>query len=465
MDKEEVEALARSDLAHFIHPQYHASEHQAPVIYVRGEGVILFDAQGRQYIDGLSCLWNVAVGHGRRELAEVAARQMAELAFCSSYTGYSNVPAIELAERLCALAYPNMAAVFYANSGSEAVEGAFKVARFYWHLRGQPKKSKIICRKEAYHGGTLAATSATGMPVFWRGFEPLIPEFVRVGTCYCYHCEWGKTYPGCGLECAGAVEETILREGSDTVAAVIAEPVHGAGGVIPPVPEYFPRLREICDRHQVLLIADEVITGFGRTGRWFALEHFRQGESASGGGCVQPDIMTIAKAVTSAYVPLSAFIISRQIHETMTAAPPSERFMHAYTNSGHPAACAVALANLDIIEREGLVENARRMGERLLSGLRSLEEMEIVGEARGLGLMAAVELTADKETHRPFEPSLNVGGRVLREARERGLVARVKGDSFLVAPPLVITADQVDRMVEILRESIRAAEGALATRS
>jgi len=451
MDREQVEALARSDLAHFIHPQYHASEHQAPLIYVRGEGAILTDAQGRQYIDGLSCLWNVAVGHGRRELAEVAARQMAELAFCSSYTGYSNVPAIDLAERLCALAYPNMAAVFYANSGSEAVEGAFKAARFYWYLRGQSEKSKIICRREAYHGGTLAATSATGMPAFWRGFEPLIPEFVRVGTCYCYHCEWGKTYPGCGLECAGAVEETILREGSDTVAAVIAEPVHGAGGVIPPVPEYFPRLREICDRHHVLLIADEVITGFGRTGRWFALEHWG----------VQPDIMAIAKAVTSAYVPLSAFIMSRQIHEVMTSAPSSERFMHGYTNSGHPAACAVALANLDIIEREGLVENARRMGERLLSGLRSLEEMELVGEVRGLGLMAAVELTADKETHRPCEPSMNVGGRVVREARERGLVARVKGDSFLMAPPLVITADQVDRMVEILRESIRAAEASL----
>ena len=454
MDKEEVEALARSDLAHFIHPLYHASEHQAPVIYVRGEGAILFDAQGRQYIDGLSCLWNVAVGHGRRELAEVAARQMAELAFCSSYTGYSNVPAIKLAERLCALAYSNMAAVFYANSGSEAVEGAFKAARFYWHLRGQPEKSKIICRKEAYHGGTLAATSATGMPAFWRGFEPMVPGFVRVGTCYCYHCEWGKTYPGCGLECAAAVEETILREGSDTVAAVLAEPVHGAGGVIPPVPEYFPRLREICDRHHVLLIADEVITGFGRTGRWFALEHWG----------VQPDIMAIAKAVTSAYVPLSAFIMSREIHETMTSAPLPERFMHGYTNSGHPTACAVALANLDIIEREGLVENARRMGERLLSGLRSLEEMEIVGEVRGLGLIAAVELTANKETHRSFEPSLGVGGRVLREARERGLVARAKGDSFLMAPPLVVTADQVDRMVEILRESIRAAEESLETK-
>jgi putrescine aminotransferase len=447
MNDEPLQRLIRSDLAHFIHPQYHASEHQDPVIYVKGEGVVLTDAQGRQYIDGLACLWNVAVGHGRRELAEAAAQQMAELAFCSSYTGYSNAPAIELAERLCALAYPNMAAVFYANSGSEAVEGAFKAARFYWHLRGQPQKAKIICRREAYHGGTLAATSATGMPPFWRGFEPLIPEFVRVGTCYCYHCEWGKTYPGCGLECVGAVEETILREGPGTVAAVIAEPVHGAGGVIPPVPEYFPRLREVCDRQQVLFIADEVITGFGRTGRWFALEHWN----------VQPDIMAIAKAVTSAYVPLSAFIISRQIHETMTSAPLPDRFMHGYTNSGHPAACAVALRNLRIIEEEGLVENARRMGERLLSGLRALEEMDVVGEVRGLGLMAGVELVADKETHRSFEPSQGLGLRVLREARQRGLIARAKGDSFLVAPPLVVTAEQVDRMVEIIRDSIRAA--------
>jgi adenosylmethionine-8-amino-7-oxononanoate aminotransferase len=446
MDKQKVDALARSDLAHFIHPQYHASEHQDPVIYVKGEGAVLTDAQGHQYIDGLACLWNVAVGHGRRELAEAAAQQMAELAFCSSYTGYSNAPAIELAERLCGLAYPNMAAVFYANSGSEANEGAFKAARFYWHLRGQPQKVKFICRREAYHGGTLATTSATGMAPFWHGFEPMIPEFVRVGTCYCYHCEWGKAYPGCGLECVGAVEETILREGPGTVAAVIAEPVHGAGGVIPPVPEYFPRLREVCDRHQVLLIADEVITGFGRTGRWFALDHWN----------VQPDIMTIAKAVTSAYVPLSAFIISRQIHETMNAAALPERFMHAYTNSGHPAACAVALRNLRIIEEEGLVENARRMGERLLSGLRALEEMDVVGEVRGLGLMAGVELVADKETHRSFEPSQGVGARVLREARQRGLVARAKGDSFLVAPPLVVTADQVDRMVEIIRDSIRA---------
>jgi adenosylmethionine-8-amino-7-oxononanoate aminotransferase len=285
------------------------------------------------------------------------------------------------------------------------------------------------------------------MAVFHKGFQPMIPEFVQTGTCYCYRCEWDQTYPGCHLECAQAIEETIQREGPDTVAAVIAEPVHGAGGIIPPVPEYWPRLRQICDRHEVLLIADEVITGFGRTGKWFALDHWG----------VQPDILTVAKAITSAYVPLSAFFISGEIHEALTSAPATARFMHAYTNSGHPTACAVALRNLRIIEEEGLVENARRMGERLLAGLRGLEELDAVGDVRGLGLMVAVELVADKASRKPFDPSQGVGARVLREAKERGLIARAKGDSFLVAPPLVVTPEQIDSIVDILRESIRAA--------
>ena len=446
MNKKELQALVQTDLAHFIHPQYYAGDHQDPIVFVSGQGAIIKDARGKEYIDGLAALWNVAVGHGRRELAEAALEQMSQLAFCTNYTGYTNVPAIELAERLCALAYANMRSVFYANSGSEANEGAFKMARFYWNLRGRPEKVKVISRREAYHGGTLAATSATGMAVFHKNFQPMIPEFVQTGTCYCYRCEWDQVYPGCQLECAQSIEEAILREGPDTVAAVIAEPVHGAGGVIPPVPEYFPRLRDICDRHEVLLIADEVITGFGRTGKWFGLEHWG----------VQPDILTVAKAVSSAYVPLAAFLISDEIHEALTSAPTTARFMHAYTNSGHPTACAVALRNLRIIEDEGLVENARRMGERLLAGLRGLEELDAVGEVRGLGLMAAVELVADKQSRKPFDPSLGVGARVLREAKERGLIARVKGDSFLVAPPLVVTADQVDRIVEIVRGSVRA---------
>jgi adenosylmethionine-8-amino-7-oxononanoate aminotransferase len=445
MNEAEYRGVVERDIAHLLHPQYHQLDHRNAVIFERGEGATLTDIRGRQYIDGLSSLWNVAVGHGRKELAAAAAEQMSQLAFANGYSGYSNLKAIELAEKVCRLSYPNMDAVFFANSGSEANDLAFKLARFYWYLKGRMEKVKIIARREAYHGGTLAATAATGMPPFWRGFGPLDPTFVRAGTNYCYHCEWGKTYPGCDLDCAEAIEETIIREGADTVAAVIAEPVHGAGGVIPPVPEYFPKLREICDRHEVLLIADEVITGFGRTGRWFALRHWN----------VQPDILTFAKAITSAYVPLSGAVVSREIHRAMLEAPPDQRFMHGYTNSAHPAACAVGLRNLQIIEEEGLVEHAAAMGQRLIDGLNTLRSEDGVGEVRGLGLMAGVEIVDDHEKRRPFNVALNVGGRMLEACKERGLISRARLDSYLLAPPLVVSPEQVDRIVEIVRESVR----------
>lgn len=441
-----VRDLVAADKAHLVHPQYHVTDHSDPVVFVRGEGVLLWDASGREYIDGLACLWNVAVGHGRRELAEVAAAQMETLAFANGYAGYTNPPAIRLAERVCELCYPNMRALFFANSGSEAVEGAIKTARYYWFVRGKPDKVKIIVRKDAYHGGTYGATAATGIPPFHKGFGPLPSGFVRVGTCHCYRCEWGREPASCGYECAGDVEQAVLREGADTVAAVLAEPVHGAGGVIPPAPGYWPRLREICDRHDVLLIADEVITGFGRTGKWFALEHWG----------VQPDMISVAKAITSAYVPLAAWIMSERVHQAILDAPADTKFMHGYTNSAHPTACAVGLRNLEIIEREGLVERAAAMGERLQAGLRGLLSLPCVGNVRGLGLMAAIEIVADKTTKAAFDPPGSAGARLMREVRSRGLVTRVFRDSLLLAPPLVISESQVDRMVEIVGESLRA---------
>ena len=449
MEETEAQSLIQSDLAHQIHPQFHVRDHENAVIYARGEGALLWDIHDREYIDGLSSLWNVAVGHGRAELAEVAAHQMRELAFSNSYTGYANVPSIRLAERLVELAYPAMQAAFFCNSGSEAVDGAFKIARFYWHLQGRQEKVKIIARREAYHGGTFGATAATGIPAFHQGFGPLAAGFVRAETCYPYRCSHCSGADDCNQACADDIEQVIIREGPDTVAAVIAEPVHGAGGVIVPTPDYWPRLREICDRHEVLLIADEVITGFGRTGRWFALEHWD----------VQPDIMTVAKAITSAYVPLAAFIVSDQIHQAILSAPPDVKFMHGYTNAGHPTACAVALRNLQIIEEEGLVEHAAAMGERLYQGLSAFMSLPHVGDVRGLGLIAAVELVADKEERTPFAQTENVGGRVLREFRDRGVIARAKGDSILLAPPLVITPEQIDRIVDALRDSIQAVVG------
>ena len=447
MNDSEYRSLVERDIAHLIHPQYLQAEARNAIVLVKGEGAVLTDARGREYIDGLSSLWNVAVGHGRRELAEAAARQMSELAFANGYTGFSNLPAIELAEKVCSISYPNMSGVFFANSGSEANEVAFKLARFHWYLKGKMEKVKIIARRQAYHGGTLATTAATGLAPFWRGFGPLDPTFIRTGTNYCYRCEWNKTYPGCGLDCAVAIEDTIIREGPDTVAAVIAEPVHGAGGVIPPVPEYFPKLREICDRHNVLLIADEVITGFGRTGRWFALRHWD----------VQPDILTFAKAITSAYVPLAGAVVSREIHQAVLQT--EDKFMHGFTNSGHPTACAVALRNLQIIEEEGLVENAAALGERLQAGLRTLLDEDGVGEVRGLGLIAGVELVADKEKRRPFSIEMSVGPRLVAACKDRGLISRNLADSYLLAPPLVTTPEQIDRIVAILRESIREVVG------
>jgi adenosylmethionine-8-amino-7-oxononanoate aminotransferase len=438
MNDTEYRALVERDIAHLLHSQYSLRDQRDAIVFVKGEGAVLTDARGREYIDGLSSLWNVAVGHGRRELAEAAAAQMSQLAFANGYTGYSNLPAIELAEKVVSLSYPNMDAVFFANSGSEANEVAFKLARFYWYLKGKMEKVKIITRRQAYHGGTLATTAATGLAPFWRGFGPLDPTFIREST--------NHPYTPCTAECALAIEETIRREGADTVAAVIAEPVQGAGGVIPPGPDYFPTLRQVCDRNDVLLIADEVITGFGRTGRWFALRHWD----------VQPDIMTFAKAITSAYIPLSGAVISRTIHQAiLQAEPPDGRFMHGMTNSAHPTACAVGLRNLRIIEEEGLVEHAAAMGQRLQDGLHTLLGEDGVGEVRGLGLMAGVEIMADVEKRKPFSFELGVGGRIVAAARERGLVSRNLADNYLLAPPLVIAPEQVDRIVEILRESIR----------
>ena len=433
MNDSEYRSLIERDIAHMIHPQFAVGAQRDAIVFAKGEGAILTDVRGREYIDGLSSLWNVAAGHGRKELAEAAAKQMSTLAFANGYTGYSNVPAIELAEKLCRLSYPNMDAVFFANSGSEANEVAFKLARFHHFLRGKMEKVKIISRRQAYHGGTLATTAATGIPPFWRGFGPLDPTFIRAGEAH--------SYDRVGAAYAKQIEEAIIREGPETVAAVITEPVQGAGGVIPPADDFFPALREICDRHNVLLIADEVITGFGRTGRWFALRHWD----------VLPDIVTFAKAVTSAYIPLSGAIVSKEIHETILQS--EDRFMHGFTNSAHPAACAVGLRNLQIFDDENLVENAASLGARLHDGLRTLLKEDGVGDVRGIGLIAGVELMADVEKKKPFALELNVGGRLVAACRDRGLISRNIGDSYLLAPPLVTSPEQIDRIVDIVRES------------
>jgi len=441
--------LLDADQRHLVHPLHHPADHRRPLIVVEGLGAMLRDVEGREIIDGLSGLWNVNVGHGREVLAEAAAMQMRKLAFASAYAGATNEPAVRLAERLVSLAYANSAAVYFTTAGAESNESAFKTARYYWKLKGKPAKTKVISRIHGYHGVSMAAMSATGLAAYHKMFGPLVPGFIHVPPPYPYR--WaGNEDPGVGA--ADAVEKAILAEGADTVAAVIAEPVMGAGGVIVPPATYFPRLREICDRHDILLIADEVITGFGRSGRWFALRHWG----------VEPDLVSFAKGVTSAYLPLGGLILSRRVHEAIVAAPADQKFMHAATYSGHPVCCAVALRNLDIIEDEALVERAAAMGARLLKGLEALRDLPTVGDVRGLGMMCGIELVRDKTSKAPL---LGVAARLTEEALARGLLIRMRvgavdpaiGDTITLAPPLMTPTEVLDRIPEILRQAIKAA--------
>src|SRR5437867_6493963 len=377
------EKIIKADLAHLIHPLYHISDAKSPFVWVKGEGSTLWAADGREYIDGLAGLWNVTLGHARKELAQAAAKQMEQLAFASSYTGQTNIPSVQLAERLSERSYKSISHFFFASGGGEANDSAIKTARFFWISQDKPDKLKIISREHAYHGVTMGAMSATGIASYWPMFGGKLPGFIHIPSPYPYRYAGGNP--------ADELEKAILREGPDTVAAFIAEPVQGAGGLIVPQNDYFPRIREICDKYDVLLISDEVITGFGRTGKWFGLEHWN----------VQPDIMSFAKGITSGYLPLGGIGVADRIYKVMAEVPPERRWMHAFTYSAHPTCCAVALATLDILEREGLVEAAGHKGKRLLDGLKQLASLENVGDVRGLGLMCGVELVEGKTTKTP----------------------------------------------------------------
>ena len=434
--------LIARDQAHLVHPLHEPGLHARGRVWVKGDGALLTDADGRQCIDGLAGLWNVTAGHGRLELADAMREQAAVLPYCSGYSGNSNPRAIELAERLAALCYPSINHFFFTSGGGEATESSIKLARAYWKMRGRPDKTKVISRVDGYHGVTLAAMSATGIAAYWPLFEPRVPGFVHIPSPYPYRYA-APAGVSQGRAAADELEQAILREGPDTVAMFIAEPVQGAGGVIVPQDDYFPRIRAICDQYDVLLVADEVITGFGRTGELFALNHWG----------VEPDVMQFAKAITSGYFPFGGIGIGDHIAATL--GEHGGPWMHAYTYSAHPVGCAVALRTLEIIESERFPEQAAAKGRYLLDALRgALADHPHVGEIRGKGLMCGVELVADRATKQPFAATRKVGPQVLRRASEHGLLSRVKGDSFLLAPPIVITHPQLDRAVEILNRSI-----------
>ena len=448
-----------SDRKHQIHSLHHPAEVAEQLVITGGRGVEIQDGEGHTYLDGLSSLWNVNIGYGRVELAEAAAAQMRALAYYSGYAGTTTLPSIQLAERLMQLA-PGMSAAFFASGGAEANEAALKTARFYWKAMGKTGKLKVISRQYAYHGATLQAMSATGIPAYWKMFEPRVPGFVHIQTCYPYRYQGAKPGETIGQAAARELEETLLREGPETVAAMIGEPIHGAGGVIYPTDDYWPLVRAICDKHDVLLIADEIITGFGRAGKWFGMEHWG----------VTPDICSFAKGVTSGYLPLGGILMTQKIKDAMEAVTPADRWMHGYTNSGQPTCCAVALENIRILDSEGLLENSARMGRLLLDALTStFARHPKVGDIRGgKGLLAALEFVQDKATRENFPPEARVGQRIKGELKRLGILTRARasegvhpaaGDQILFAPPLVITASEIQRIVGSLKEAVNVVLG------
>jgi len=439
-----------------LHPFTPLAEHalSGPIIMAEGHGARIVDTAGREYLDAMAGLWCVNVGYGRTEIARAVSEQIEKLSFFHSFAGMANEPSIRLADELVALAPWSPKRVFFGNSGSDANDTQIKLAWTYHQLRGEPERTKIISRRRAYHGVTLGAASATGLEPVHAGFPLPLPGFLHMTPPHA----WREARPeedddAFADRLAAELDDAIGREGEGTVAAFIAEPVMGAGGVLVPPARYFPAVQEVLRRRGVLLIADEVICGFGRLGRWFGSERFD----------IEPDLVTLAKGLTSGYVPMSACLISERVDEPFRSkAAELGAFAHGYTYSGHPVAAAAGLANLKILKEEKLVENAAHVGGLLQQRLRStFEDHPLVGEVRGLGLIAAVELVEDKHTKRSFDPDRGVGKRLHRLCLEDGLIFRAIGDSLAISPALTIGEKDVDEIVDGLARGIERLAGEL----
>jgi 4-aminobutyrate--pyruvate transaminase len=434
-------SLAARDVAYQIHPYTNLRRHerQGPVVIDRGKGVYVWDDQGREYIEALAGLWSVAVGFGEERLVEAAARQMRRLPYYHSFTHKAHEPGIELAEKLVKMTPAKLDHVFFTNSGSEANDTVVKMVWYYNNALDRPQKKTFIARNGGYHGITVAAGSLTGLQVNQKGFDLPLP-FVRHLTCphHYRYANPGESEEAFATRLAEELEALILREGPETIAAFIGEPVLGAGGVIPPPADYWPKIQAVCRKYDVLVVADEVIAGFGRTGMMFACERYG----------IEPDILVLSKQITSSYMPLAALVVSDGIYQAV--ADQTERlgtFGHGYTASAHPVATAVALENLAIIEERDLVANAARVGERLQAGLRRYGDHPLVGEVRGVGLIGAVELVRDKATKAPFEPLGKVGMYLFERGHEHGLIVRAIRDTIAFCPPLIVTEAEIDEIL------------------
>ncbi|MDA8396762.1 MAG: aspartate aminotransferase family protein [Actinomycetota bacterium] len=413
-------------------------------IMVRGEGPYVWDSKGKRYLDGLAGLFVVQAGHGRTELAQAAAKQASELAYFPLWS-YAHAPAVELAERLASLTPGDLNRIFFTTGGGEAVESAFKLARQYFKLVGKPSKTKVISRSLAYHGTTMGALSITGLPGIKEPFEPLVPGTFKVANTNRYRCPDCSHQDACTLHCADDIERMINYEGADTVAAVFLEPVQNSGGCFTPPDGYFQRVRQICDKYDVLLVSDEVICAFGRLGHYFGSQRYGY----------QPDMITVAKGMTSGYSPIGALIASDRLVEPFLK--ETNTFLHGYTFAGHPVSAAVALANLDIFERENLLGHVQQNEAAFRSRLDSLLDLPIVGEVRGAGYFYGIELVKDKTTRETFsddESERLLRGLLTPRLFEEGLICRAddRGDPVIqLSPPLVAGVEQFDEIVGILR--------------
>jgi 4-aminobutyrate--pyruvate transaminase len=444
-----ITAAAQRDIAHHLHPytQLRALEREGPLVIVRGDGVHVIDEHGRRYIEGMAGLWCASLGFSEMRLADAAARQMRTLPYYHAFSGKVPGPVTDLVEALARWSPLPNTRVLFANSGSESNDTAFKLVRYYNNARGRPDKKKIIARVKGYHGVTAAAASLSGLAVMHQHFDLPLPGVLRVGCPHHYqYAQDGESESAFVERLARELEETIAREGADTIAAFIAEPVQGAGGVVIPPPGYFERVQATLQRHDILFIADEVITGFGRLGQAFGSQVFD----------LKPDLVTVAKQLTSAYVPMSALFVSDAIYQVVADASAGVgSFGHGYTYSGHPLACAVALETLRIYESDDIVGHVQRMAPRLQQGLRRFEGHDIVGHVRGMGLIGAIELAEDPARRKPFDPARGVGAYFVRRAQEHGLITRsLAGDIIAFSPPLIIREDEIDTMLRCVDRAL-----------
>ncbi|MEQ1667062.1 MAG: aspartate aminotransferase family protein [Sulfuriferula sp.] len=435
------------DSAHYMHPftDHKSLASKGARVITRGAGIYIWDSEGNKILDAMSGLWCVNVGYGRKELVAAATKQMEILPYYNSFFQTTTEPAAQLAERIVRLAGDRFSHVFYSTSGSESNDTIVRMVRHYWATLGQPERSVIISRKNAYHGSTMCGASLGGMSgMHAQGGLP-IPGIVHIEQPYHFGLAHDQDKDAFGIEAAGWLEQKILEVGADKVAAFIGEPVQGAGGVIIPPKTYWPEIQRICDKYGILLICDEVICGFGRLGAWFGSELMG----------AKPDLMTFAKGVTSGYIPLGGVVVGKRVANVLIE--QGGEFNHGYTYSGHPVACAVALANLDIIEREGLVERVRdETGPYLAQCFAALSDHPLVAGVETFGMVGGFVLMKDKSQHLAFDDALEVGMICRNHCFANGLIMRAVGDRMIVAPPLVITKAQIDEMVGLIQLCLNA---------